>query len=878
VPNLAGTFSGTLNFPLGTDNVTATLTEGSGYSLTVQTTLSGADNGNFTFSGSAVANVMFVSGTVDGKAFSLFGYFDSSGKFTGTPNSIVVFDYNTLAYYGMLVKSAAGPPQQAPAITSASSATFAEGKLGSFTVTATGIPTPSIIESGALPTGVTFNAGTLGGTPIVSGTFPITFMAQNGITPNATQNFTLIVTPAPPSLTITTTSLPNGQVGALYSTTSLTATGGMPSYTWDLTGLPAGLTGSSSGQISGTPTVAGVYTVTAKVTDSSSPQQTATQNFSVTIASASGSTLFAPALTFGTGGYSTDFEVVVADLNGDGKPDLVVTNQCVSSSNCNNGTVGVLLGNGDGTFQPAVTYSSGGWSTSSIAVADVNGDGMPDIVVTNICVSSSNCNNGTVGVLLGNGGGTFQPAVSYGTGGYDLTSIPVVSVAVADLNGDGKPDIVVTNNCVTIGNCNDGAVGVLLGNGDGTFQTAVTYDSGVGESDPVSVVVADVNGDGRPDLVVANYAINASDWSLGGGVDVLLGNGDGTFRTAVTYGTGGNSTQSVIVADVNGDGKLDLAVANGGGYGYLGNASGVGVLLGNGDGTFRPAVGYASGGYVSWSVAVGDVNGDGKPDLVVTSCNVSNTSCGLSDGVVGVLLGNGDGTFQTAVTYDTGGFSPSWVAVADVNKDGKPDLVVANSCYNNSGCTKPTVGVLINTTTATTVDQSYTTFSGTGGTGSLSAAINEAVAFVAQTFTAGVTGYLTGVNIDVVSATTSGSPPVSPFPLNVAILAVSNGVPTSTVLAATTVPPGNVPLSVLVSFSQMIPITSGTQYAIAVNYIGAPPPGPGQGQGFWVGTTGNGYPRGAAFVSSDGNSWAAMDTSIGADLFFQTYVNPASAP
>ncbi len=108
VPDLAGTFSGTLDFPGGADSVTATLTESSGYSLTVQTTLSGADNGNFTFTGSAVANVMFVSGSVNGNAFSLFGYFDSTGQFTGTPNSIDVFDDNLVngvyAYYGQLVK------------------------------------------------------------------------------------------------------------------------------------------------------------------------------------------------------------------------------------------------------------------------------------------------------------------------------------------------------------------------------------------------------------------------------------------------------------------------------------------------------------------------------------------------------------------------------------------------------------------------------------------------------------------------------------------------------------------------------------------------------------------------------------------------------
>jgi hypothetical protein len=408
---------------------------------------------------------------------------------------------------------------------------------------------------------------------------------------------------------------------------------------------------------------------------------------------------FAPAVTYDSGGYSTQNEVTVADVNGDGKPDLVVTNQCISSSDCDNGTVGVLLGNGDGTFQTAVTYRSGGWAASSVAVADVNGDGKPDIVVTNFCATSSNCDNGTVGVLLGNGDGTFQTSMTYGSGGYDVGSFVIASVAVADVNGDGKPDIVVTNFCATSSNCNDGTVSVLLGNGDGTFQKAVTYDSGGSDAD--SVAVADVNGDGKPDLVVANFCMSSSNCNTGT-VSVLLGNGDGTFQTPMTYSSGGANALSVVVADVNGDGKPDLVVVNQSGNGNFGR---VGVLLGNGDGTFQTAVTYGSGGYGSWSVAVGDVNGDGKPDIVVTSCTPSSY-CGSVEGVVGVLLGNGDGTFQTAVTYGSGALAAAWVAIKDVNEDGKPDLIVANSCFNSGGkCTKPTIGVLINISGAVTTTE-----------------------------------------------------------------------------------------------------------------------------------------------------------------------------
>jgi hypothetical protein len=137
VPNLGGTFSGTLNFPAGAANVTATLTEGSGYSLTVQTTLSGAYNGTFAFSGSAVANVMFVSGSVNGTSFSLFGYFDATGQFTGTPNSIAVFDDNTLTYYGLLIASSSLSNVTGITISPTSANAVVNGGTASFTAQAT---------------------------------------------------------------------------------------------------------------------------------------------------------------------------------------------------------------------------------------------------------------------------------------------------------------------------------------------------------------------------------------------------------------------------------------------------------------------------------------------------------------------------------------------------------------------------------------------------------------------------------------------------------------------------------------------------------------------------------------------------------------------
>ena len=397
---------------------------------------------------------------------------------------------------------------------------------------------------------------------------------------------------------------------------------------------------------------------------------------------------FAPPVAYGSGGYYA-YSVAVADVNGDGKPDLVVAN-CASSGGegcgASVGMVDVLLGNGDGTFQTAVSYSSGGNWARSVAVADVNGDGKPDLVVAN-CASSGNCgsdsSDGTVGVLLGNGDGTFQSPLTYDSGGYIAWS-----VAVADVNGDGKPDLVVAN-------VDSSTVGVLLGNGDGTFQSPVTYGSGGYGAN--SIAVADVNGDGKPDLLLTDGCANRG-CGASGLVGVLLGNGDGTFREVVTYGSGGYVAISAAVADVNGDGWPDLVVANSCGDAGCTTYGLVGVLLNNGDGTFQSAVTYASG-YGTDSVAVADVNGDDKPDLVVANI-CADRNCD-TDGTVGVLLGNGDGTFQSQLAYDSGGSYARWVTAKDLNGDSRPDIVVANQCAD-SNCVNGSVGVLINTTISAT--------------------------------------------------------------------------------------------------------------------------------------------------------------------------------
>jgi hypothetical protein len=420
------------------------------------------------------------------------------------------------------------------------------------------------------------------------------------------------------------------------------------------------------------------------VTNSCGSDDIVCTNGTVAVLLGNGNGTFRAAANYGSGGQDAN-SVAVADVNGDGKPDLVVANRCVSvsyDSECTLGTVGVLLGNGDGTFQTAVNYGSGGQNASSVVVADVNGDGKLDLVVANYCDNTFCANGNSVSVLLGNGDGTFQAAISYGSGGaVNMT------VAVADVNGDGKPDLLIANQCDNDSDCTNGAISVLLGKGDGTFRGAVNYS--VGGLYPSSIAVGDVKGDGKLDLLVANECSRND--STNGTVAVLLGNGNGTFRAAANYGSGGQDANSVAVADVNGDGKPDLVVANECRSNSSECTSGtVGVLLGNGDGTFQPAVTYVSGGIEAYSVAVGDVNGDGKPDLVVA--NVSGNSA--TTGGVSVLLGNGDGTFQAAVTYDSGASNATSVAIAGVNGDGKPDLLVANEC-SNSECTSGTVGVLL---------------------------------------------------------------------------------------------------------------------------------------------------------------------------------------
>jgi len=173
-------------------------------------------------------------------------------------------------------------------------------------------------------------------------------------------------------------------------------------------------------------------------------------------------------------------------VSGDGKPDLVIVNYCADSS-CHSSSVGVLFGNGDGTFQAPQSYVLGGTGAHMAVVGDVNGDGKADLVIASQCQSQTDCSNGGVDVLLGNGDGTFQAAQSHASGDIQATS-----ATLGDVNGDGRPDVVVANAFTT---------GVLLGYGDGTFQAASVYSSG-----GTSVALGDFNNDGKPDAALSYQA------------------------------------------------------------------------------------------------------------------------------------------------------------------------------------------------------------------------------------------------------------------------------------------------------------------------------------------------------------------------------------
>lgn len=383
---------------------------------------------------------------------------------------------------------------------------------------------------------------------------------------------------------------------------------------------------------------------------------------------------FLPAVTLPVGVLPRD--VTVADFNNDGKPDLAVVNAGASAASQ---SVSVLLSNGDGSFRPAVTTAvvnggAGNGNALSAAVGDFNRDGLPDLALNTTGPSGS-----AVEVLLSKGDGSFQPS---------HLILPVgqtpLSVAVGDFDHNGALDLVTANS-------SSGTLSLLLGNGDGTFRSHI--DLTVGGA-PRAVAVGDFNGDGRLDVVAAQQLSNT--------VSVLLGHGDGTFARPLVFAASGQNftPESMVLSDVNGDGKLDLVIKS---VSVLeSDAFQLGVLLGNGDGTFRAPLLGAAQPDGSGDIALGDFDHDGRIDVAVAD------QLGASTGNLSVFAGNGDGTFQSLIRLDllTGGNDPLGVAAADLNGDGLVDLIAANASSS-------TVGVLLNASSAPAPAGTTTTTLGT---------------------------------------------------------------------------------------------------------------------------------------------------------------------
>ncbi|MFB7608734.1 FG-GAP repeat domain-containing protein [Streptomyces gardneri] len=347
----------------------------------------------------------------------------------------------------------------------------------------------------------------------------------------------------------------------------------------------------------------------------------------------------------------------LGDLNGDGKADLVTA---VKGSN----TLVAALGDGKGGFGPGVSFGlDTGTFPTAVALADLNGDGRLDAVVAAALTKQPTQHGtesmGSIVELLGDGKGGFAPATSYFAPTLvnpSTNAMFPVDITVADMNGDAKPDVLTSNT-------NGDNVSVWTNDGTGALGTASNYYVGGGRPTsysarqlrPSGLKAADVNGDGKPDVVTVNAG--TSD------ISVLLGDGKGRLGPATRFADGVPLGGAIALGDVSGDGKPDVAVAH--------TDRTITVFLGDGAGAFGAPVTYPVGGSALAGVAITDVNTDGKPDLVTNNG---------PDNQPAVLLGDGTGSFRNAspLYVEKAGANGAY-AVGDLNADGRPDLTASST-------------------------------------------------------------------------------------------------------------------------------------------------------------------------------------------------------
>ena len=324
-------------------------------------------------------------------------------------------------------------------------------------------------------------------------------------------------------------------------------------------------------------------------------------------------------------GGKSPISVATADLNGDGKPDLIVVNGGYSSP-----TISVLLNLGGAHFS-VLEYPIPN-NPLSVSIADFNHDGFADIAVTD---------SQGVSILLGGPNGKFSAAQTYPATPPNQPLNPLPNgLGVGDFNGDGFLDLIVTDT-------QNGTVNFLTGDGTGAF----TLKSSFSQYQPSAVAVGDFNHDGHLDIAIQCL--------ICGTVSVSIGQGDGTFKPSVIYDTA-SGPRSVELADVNDDGSLDLLVPD---------SNGLQILLGNDDGTFQQP--YTHAAPQGTGLAIADFNGDGKLDVALT------TTAGIS-----FIPGKGSGKFGTAVSYAAGS-EPGAGVLADFDGDGRIDAIIPNAASNN---------------------------------------------------------------------------------------------------------------------------------------------------------------------------------------------------